>query len=103
MDAPSLAASLQARELGASFARTRRECEHRRPHGMFERKLEPAQDFNKIFAQVWLDEERFVTGSKDNRLALWTSESEYTALDLPPAVTALVRIVSRFVSLVVAH
>ncbi len=63
------------------------------PHGLVERQLPCA--FNKVFAQTWLDEERFLTGSKDNSLALWTVSSRapaspaYALLRLPAPVKPL--------------
>ena len=84
-------AELLARETGlARRARGLAAWHANAPLGLRETPL-GAAGFNKIFAQAWLDEERFLTGSKDNRLALWTvagraaGQCSVAELPLPPA------------------
>jgi WD repeat-containing protein 40A len=76
---------LLAREMGrTSGARCRAAWHDNAPLGLREVSL-PAHGFNKVFAQAWLDHERFLTGSKDNRLALWSVSSR----DSAPATVSL--------------
>lgn len=70
---------------------------HHLPHALCERRIEGVERFNKIFAQVWLDQYSFVTGSKDNQLTLWDTSRNphhdtkptFRPLRLPRAVTPM--------------